>query len=429
MVRGSDGLMVGKSQLGQDHPSLLQTIRPADPLTIKSAFPIFTTHPGLHYLDSAASTQKPARVIERMARFYEQEYANIHRGVYGLSVEATARYDEAREQVARFIHAREAREVVFTRGTTEAINLVAQAWGAAHVGPGDEILVTEMEHHSNFVPWQMLARRTGAVLRAIPVTPEGELDLAALPALLTPRTRVVALSHASNVLGTVNPVQQVARQAHAVGALVVVDAAQSVAHGGVDVRALECDFLAFSSHKLFGPTGIGVLWGRAELLEAMDPWQGGGGMIGRVSLEETTWAAIPMRFQAGTPPIAQAVGLGEAIQFVEALGMTGLVEHEMVLAERARRELADLKGVRVVGSPAQRVAVVSVPVDGVHPHDVGTVLDGEGVAIRAGHHCAQPLMHRLGLVATARASFSAYNTEADVDALIGAVARARDLLA
>ncbi len=417
----------GSGLVGSSHHPTIPPSHAAP--TIKSAFPIFAQHPTLHYLDSAASTQKPSRVIERMARFYEQEYANIHRGVYALSAEATARYDEARAAVARFINAREAREVVFTRGTTEGINLVAQAWGAANVRPGDEILVTEMEHHSNFVPWQMLAQRTGAVLRAIPVTPEGELDLAALPTLLTPRTRVVALTHASNALGTVNPVQQVARQAHAVGALVVVDAAQSVPHGGVDVQALECDFLAFSSHKLFGPTGIGVLWGRAELLEAMDPWQGGGGMIARVSLEETTWAEIPSRFEAGTPAIAQAVGLGEAIQFVESLGMDALVEHEMALAERARRELAGLRGVRVIGSPAERVAVVSFVVDGAHPHDVGTVLDGEGVAIRAGHHCAQPLMRRLGLVATARASFSAYNTEADVDALISAVAKARDLLA
>ena len=396
---------------------------------VKDQFPIFDAHPRLVYLDSAASSQKPRRVIERLSRFYAEEYANIHRGVYALSGEATAMYDQARAAVARFIGAGSPREVIFTRGTTESINLVAQAWGRASVKPGDEILVTEMEHHSNFVPWQVLAQATGAVLRMAPVTDAGELDLQAVARLITPRTRLVALTHLSNVLGTINPVREIADMAHGVGALVLVDGAQSVAHGIVDVAALECDFLAFSGHKLFGPSGIGVLYGRSALLEQMPPWQVGGGMIGGVSLEGTTWAEVPMKFEAGTPPIAEAIGLAEAIAFVQSVGADAIVAHEAELLTLATDRLLSIPGVRLIGTAADRASLVSFTLDRVHPHDLGTVLDEAGVAIRAGHHCAQPLMRRFGVPATARASFSVYNTLEDVEALGRGVERARTLFA
>lgn len=393
----------------------------------RDQFPIFTAHPSLVYLDSAASTQKPARVIDRVSRFYARENANIHRGVYALSAEATRLHDEARATVARFIGAQSPHEVIFTRGTTEGVNLVANAWGGASLRPGDEIVVTEMEHHSNFVPWQMLAQRTGAVLKMVPVTDAGELDLDAYAALLSDRTRIVAVVHASNVLGTVNPVRRIADLAHAAGALVLVDAAQSVAHGSVDVHALGCDFLVFSGHKLFAPMGIGVLWGREALLEQMPPWQGGGGMIGRVTLERTTWADLPMKLEAGTPAVAEALGLAEAIDFVSELGGAGIAAHGLALRELAVSGLSGIAGVHVVGNPRETVGVVSFTLEDVHPHDLGTVLDGEHVAIRAGHHCAQPLMQRLGVQATARASFSVYNTPADVDALVRAVDKAARL--
>jgi cysteine desulfurase/selenocysteine lyase len=297
------------------------------------------------------------------------------------------------------------------------------------LGPGDEIIVTEMEHHSNFVPWQVLAQATGAVMRIAPVTDAGELDLAALAALITPRTRLVAVTHLSNVLGTINPVRRIADLAHAVGALILVDAAQSVAHGAVDVRDLDCDFLVFSGHKLFGPTGIGVLYGRESLLRRMPPWQVGGGMIGGVSLEATTWADLPMKFEAGTPPIAEAVGLGEAIAFVESVGTAAIIAHEADLLALATDRLLAIPGVRIMGNAAARASVISFTLAGVHPHDLGTVLDELGVAIRAGHHCAQPLMRRFGVPATARASFSVYNTASDVDALARGVERARRLFA
>lgn len=396
-------------------------------LHVRDQFPIFTAHPQLAYLDSAATGQKPRRVIDRLTRFYESENANIHRGVYALSGEATATYDAARSTVAGFIGAASSREVVFTRGTTEAINLVAQAWGRANVGAGDEVIVTEMEHHSNFVPWQVLAQDRGARFLVAPVTDAGDLDLEGLARLLSSRTRLVALTHISNVLGTINPVRAVAAMAHQAGALVLVDAAQSVAHGGVDVGALDCDFLAFSGHKLFGPTGIGVLYGREPLLDAMQPWQVGGGMIGEVTAGRTTWADLPARFEAGTPPIAEAVGLAEAIGFVEELGTEAITTHEALLLDLALDRLSGIPGVRLVGDPDQRASVLSFTLDGVHPHDLGTVLDEHQVAIRAGHHCAQPLMRRLGLPATARASFSVYNTPDDVEALGRGVERAREL--
>jgi cysteine desulfurase/selenocysteine lyase len=416
-------------------PHVLTSSRPhvydltSSRLHVQDQFPVFASNPGLVYLDSAATSQKPQRVIDRLSRFYADENANIHRGVYSLSAEATAMYDRARASVAQFIGAALPREVIFTRGTTEAINLVAQAWGRASVKPGDEILVTEMEHHSNFVPWQVLAHATGATLRMVPVTDSGELDLDALARLITARTRMVALTHLSNVLGTINPVRQVADMAHAVGALVLVDAAQSVAHGAVDVAELGCDFLAFSGHKLFGPTGIGVLYGRTALLEQMPPWQVGGGMVGAVTLEDTTWADVPMKFEAGTPPIAEAIGLAEAIAFVESLGTEAIVAHEAELLGLATDRLASIPGVRLIGTAAHRASVISFTLEGVHPHDLGTVLDETGIAIRAGHHCAQPLMRRFGVPATARASFSVYNTPADVEALGRGIERARALFA
>jgi cysteine desulfurase/selenocysteine lyase len=398
-------------------------------LCVRDQFPIFSKDPNLVYLDSAATAQKPRRVIDRLTRFYSDENANIHRGVYGLSAEATAMYDRARASVARFIGAALPGEVIFTRGTTEGINLVAQAWGRSTVKAGDEILVTEMEHHSNFVPWQMLAQATGAVLRMAPVTDAGELDMGAMARLVTPRTRIVAVTHLSNVLGTVNPIRQIADLAHASGALVLVDGAQSVAHGAVDVQALGCDFFAFSGHKVYGPTGIGVLYGRRELLDEMPPWQGGGGMIGAVSLEGTTWADAPMKFEAGTPPIAEAIGLAEAIAFMESVGTEAIMTHEAELLALATERLAAIPGVRLIGTAANRASVISFTLEGVHPHDLGTILDEGGVAIRAGHHCAQPLMRRFGVPATARASFSVYNTPEDVEALGRGVERARAMFA
>ena len=417
--------------VGADSESVLSSphVLTSSRLHVRDQFPIFAAHPSLVYLDSAATSQKPRRVIDRLTRFYAEENANIHRGVYALSAESTAMFDEARAAVARFIGAALPREVIFTRGTTESINLVAQSWGRANVRAGDEILVTEMEHHSNWVPWQVLAQATGATLRMAPVTEAGELDLDAMTRLITPRTRLVAVTHLSNVLGTINPIRRIADLAHAAGALVLVDGAQSVAHGAVDVLALGCDFFAFSGHKLFGPTGIGVLYGREALLEQMSPWQVGGGMIGAVSLEETTWAELPMKFEAGTPPIAEAVGLAEAIAFVDSLGASAIAAHEAELLSLATDRLSAIPGMRIIGTAAHRASVISFVLEGVHPHDLGTVLDEDGVAIRAGHHCAQPLMRRFGVPATARASFSVYNTAGDVEALGRGIERARTLFA
>jgi cysteine desulfurase/selenocysteine lyase len=420
-----------RPEAGPDAPSTLQPPHVLTPsrLRVRDQFPIFAAHPGLVYLDSAATTQKPQRVIDRLTRFYTHENANIHRGMYALSTEATARYDEARATVANFVGAGSPSEIIFTRGTTEGINLVAQSWGGANLRAGDEVLVTEMEHHSNWVPWQLVAERTGAVLKAVPVTATGELDLDVLPRLLTQRTKLLALAHASNVLGTVNPVRRIADLAHAAGALVLVDAAQFVAHGAVDVVQLGCDFLVFSGHKLFAPLGIGAVWAREATLERMPPWQGGGGMIETVSLERTTWADLPLKFEAGTPAVAEAVAMAEAIAFVQSLGFDAIADHEHALLEEASARLGDVRGVRLIGTAPEKVAVVSFTLDGVHPHDLGTILDGEGIAIRAGHHCAQPLMRRFDIPATARASFSVYNTAADVEALVSGVEQARRLLA
>jgi cysteine desulfurase/selenocysteine lyase len=379
----------------------------------------------LVYLDNAATTQKPQPVLDALLGFYSRDCANVHRGVHALSQRATDAYEGARETVARFLNARP-REIVFTRGTTEAINLVAYSYGSRLL-PGDEILITELEHHSNIVPWQMLAERTGARLRVAPIDDRGEIILEEFQRLLGPRTRIVAVAHVSNALGTVNPVEEICRLAHTYGARVLVDGAQAVPHLAVDVRALDCDFYAFSGHKIYGPTGIGVLFGRWELLEAMPPYQGGGDMIRSVTFEKTLYNDPPYRFEAGTPHIAGAIGLAAAIEYVTRLGLEEIRRHEQQLLEAATRALEEIPGVRIVGTAAHKAAVVSFVLDGVHPHDVATVLDHEGVAVRAGHHCAQPLMERFGLPATTRASFALYNTLEEVDALARAVRRAREL--
>jgi cysteine desulfurase/selenocysteine lyase len=381
----------------------------------------------LAYLDNAATTQKPRAVIDAVRRFYEEDNANIHRGVHLLSERATKAFDGARATVARFIGAADPREVIFLRGTTEAVNLVAQTFGRARVRAGDEVLVTGMEHHSDFVPWQMLCEEKGARLRAVPVTDEGDLDLGALDGLLGERTRLLAVTQVSNALGTVNPIAEIVARAHARGVPVLVDGAQGMPHLGFDVRASGADFYAFSGHKMYGPTGIGVLWGRRELLEEMPPWQGGGDMILSVALERTVYAPLPSKFEAGTPDIAGAIGLAAAIEYLEAQGLAAVAAHEGALLDHAVEGLRSVPGVRIIGTPRERAAVVSFLVADIHPHDVGTILDRHGVAIRAGHHCAQPLMQRYGVAATVRASVALYNDRADVEALVRAVHAAREV--
>jgi cysteine desulfurase/selenocysteine lyase len=383
----------------------------------------------LVYLDNAATSQKPRPVIEALTRFYTSENANIHRGVHYLSERATLAYDAVRERVARFLNASSAREIVFTRGTTEAINLVAQSWGRSVLRAGDEILITAMEHHSNIVPWQLAAAATGAIVRAVPITDTGELDLDAFDRLLTDRTRLLAVVHVSNALGTINPVRAMVARARERGVVTLVDGAQSVPHLPVDVQAIGCDFFAFSGHKVFGPTGVGALYGRAALLERMPPWQGGGDMIETVTLERSTWAAPPARFEAGTPMIAQVVGLGAALEYVEAVDRTALGAWEEELLAYATERVSELEAVRIIGTAREKAGVLSFVVDGVHPHDVGAVLDDDGVAIRAGHHCAQPVMQRFGVPATVRASFAFYNTREEIDTLVRGLRRVRTLFA
>ena len=425
MSRSGAGLLedgVGRSNASATFP--VQDVR--------RDFPILETRTRgrpLVYLDNAATTQKPRQVIDAVSGFYASANANIHRGVYALSEQATVAYDAARSRVAQFLGATSASEIVFTRGTTESINLVAQSWGRATLRPGDEILVTAMEHHSNLIPWQLLAEQTGAVLRAAPLTERGELDLDAWRELLSERTRLVAVAHVSNALGTVNPVRELADAAHARGALVLVDGAQSAPHFQVDVSALGCDFFACSGHKLYGPTGIGVLFGRAELLERMPPWQGGGGMIASVTLERATWAEPPARFEAGTPPIAGAIGLAAALDYLEGVGREPIATWENALVRQAIEQVGAVPGVRLIGNAARRAAVVSFVVEGVHPHDVGAVLDDEGIAVRAGHHCAQPLMRHFGVPATIRASFACYNTPDEVGALARGLLRVHEVFA
>jgi cysteine desulfurase/selenocysteine lyase len=403
-----------------------------DPLATRADFPFLEREvhgQPLAYLDNAASTQKPQAVIEALRTFYGQHYANIHRGVHTLSEEATDAYEQARETVASFINAPSPRGVVFVRNATEGINLVAQTWGREQIGAGDRILVTEMEHHSNLLPWQRLAQETGAELAYVPVTAEGLLDLDALDALLAGPVKLVAFTHLSNVLGTVNPAREITERVHAAGARVLIDAAQSVPHMPVDVQALDCDFLAFSGHKMCGPTGIGVLYGRPALLEASPPFLVGGGMIQRVERTEASWADIPGKFEAGTPAIAEAVGLAAAVDYLTAAELEAVWAHEQALAAYAMERLGDVAGVEIVGPPAdERSGVVAFTVDGVHPHDLAQVLDMAGVAIRAGFHCAQPLHACFQLGPTARASFYLYNTRDEVDRLVAGIEKAQQYL-
>jgi len=404
--------------------------RPFDVQRIREEFPILRSRvhgKPLVYLDSAATAQKPRAVIEAMERFYLEDNANVHRGVHALSERATEAYEGARAKVARFLGAADPREIVFVRGTTEALNLVAWTFGRMRVGPGDEVLITEMEHHSNIVPWQMLCQEKGARLVAAPVDDAGELRLDELERRIGPRTRLLAVAHVSNALGTVNPVKRIAEMAHARGVPVLVDGAQGVPHLPVDVRDLGCDFYAFSGHKLYGPTGIGVLWGRAEHLEAMPPWQGGGDMILSVSFEKTTYNRIPWKFEAGTPDMAGAVGLGAAIDWLSAIDRPGAIAHEQALLAHATEALGRIPGLRLVGTARHKAGVVSFLLGDVHPHDIGTVLDREGIAIRTGHHCAQPLMERLGVPATARASLGLYNTGEEIEALVRGLGRVREI--
>ncbi len=381
----------------------------------------------LIYLDNAASSQMPRVVIERIARYQCEEHANIHRGVHHLSDVATTAYESARSTVRRFINAREDREVIFTSGTTDAINLVAHGWGRAFVGAGDEIILSEVEHHANIVPWQMLCEEKGARIRVIPVDERGELDLDAYAGLFNERTRLVGITHVSNALGTVNPVREMIATAHARGVPVLVDGAQAVAHEPVDVQALDCDFYTFSGHKLYGPTGIGILYGRAALLEKMRPFKGGGDMILSVSFEKTTYNTIPHKFEAGTPPIMPAVGLGAAVEYLSALGLPAVAAWEQSLLAHATERLTAIEGVRIIGTARHKAAVISFNIADVHPHDVGSLLNDEGIAVRTGHHCAQPVMKRYGVPATVRASFAFYNTRAEVDALVVAVQKIRRL--
>ncbi len=381
----------------------------------------------LVYLDSAASSQRPLAVLRAVEHYETTLHANVHRGVHSLSQWATDAYERSRETVRRFINARSSREIVFVRGTTEAINLVANSWGRGQLQAGDEVLITYLEHHSNIVPWQLICAATGAKLRAAPITAAGELDLDAFKELLTPRTRLVAVAHVSNALGTVLPVQEIVRLAHAHGVPVLVDGAQAVPHETVDVRALDCDFYAFSGHKVYGPTGIGVLYGRESLLAAMPPWQGGGEMILSVSIEASTYNELPAKFEAGTPNISGAIGLGAALEYVESLGREAIAEHEHGLLELTNESLTALPGVRLIGTAPGKAAVVSFTMQGIHPHDIGTILDSEGIAIRTGHHCAMPLMQFYGLPATARASFGCYSNAQDVERLVQGVRKVREL--
>jgi cysteine desulfurase/selenocysteine lyase len=403
--------------------------RPAlDEARVRADFPILerpVRGTRLAYLDNAATAQKPRVVVETLMEFYLRHNANVHRGVHVLSEEATQAYDGAREVARRFLGAASAEEIVFTSGTTAGINLVAQAWGPANLRAGDEILLTTFEHHSNLVPWQMVAHRTGAEIRVLPIRDDGSLDLSACDRLLTSRTRMVAVSHVSNVLGTVSPLPELVRRAHRVGALVLVDGAQSAPRLPVDVRELNCDFFACSGHKLYGPTGIGILYARAELLAHMPPWITGGGMIERVTFEATSFAPPPTRFEAGTPPVAEAAGLAAALEYLERIGLEPIAAHERALRAYAEDRLAEVPELRVLGTAPGKLGVISFVLGTIHAHDVATVLDAKGVAVRAGHHCAMPLMQRLGVPATVRASLGIYNTRADVDQLVDALHEAR----
>jgi cysteine desulfurase / selenocysteine lyase len=397
---------------------------------VRRDFPILaTTVRGkrLTFLDTAASAQRPEAVIEAVSHYERTSHANVHRGVYLLSQQATEAFEGARLRVQRFLNAASHREIIFTRGTTESINLVAQSWARNELRPGDEILITWMEHHANIVPWQMVCQQTGAVLKVAPIDERGELRVDQFEALLSPRTRLVAFTQVSNALGTVLPVQRLVAAARRVGALILIDGAQAVPHQRVDVRALDCDFYAFSAHKLYGPTGVGVLWGRESVLRDMPPWQGGGDMILTVRFERTTYNDLPYRFEAGTPNISGVIGLGAAIDYLEALGIERVHAHEQGLLVRATRALEAVPGLNIVGQAAHKAGVISFTMDGIHPHDLGTILDTEGVAVRTGHHCAMPVMDFFDVAATARASFGCYTNDADIDHLVAGLQRAREV--
>ncbi len=404
--------------------AIAETLPPYPIDRIRADFPILQQSvrgKPLVYLDNAASAQKPAQVIDTLADFYRHDFANIHRSVHTLGERATAKYEDARETVRHFLNAKVVEEIVFVRGTTEAINLVAQSWGRTNLGEGDEILITAMEHHSNIVPWQLVCQQTGAVLKVAPIDDCGELILEAFEHLLTPRTKLVAVTHMSNALGTINPVEQIVEMAHAHGAKVLLDGAQAVPHLTVDVQALDCDFYSFSGHKVYGPTGIGALYGKRELLEAMPPWQGGGEMIRTVTFEKTEYADLPYKFEAGTPAIAEAVGLAAAIDYVAGIGLEAIAAHEHELLRYATERAAEVPGLRLIGTASHKGAILSFVIDRVHPHDLGTFLDHYGIAVRAGHHCAMPVMDFFQVPATARASFGIYNTREEVDLLIYAL--------
>jgi cysteine desulfurase / selenocysteine lyase len=397
---------------------------------IRQDFPALSTlvrGKPLVFLDSAASAQKPKQVIDAVTRMYEAEYANVHRGLHYLSELATARYEGAREKVQSFINAKHSHEIIYTRGTTDALNLVAQSYARAFLKEGDEIIITTMEHHSNIVPWQMIRDEKGLELKAADVDEEGAFHLSALEALITDRTKIIAVPHVSNVLGTVLPVKEIAALAHKAGAILVVDGAQGVTHMPVDMQDLDCDFYAFSGHKLYGPTGVGILYGKEELLEKMPPVQGGGDMISTVTLEKSTWADLPHKFEAGTPPIVQAVGLGAAVDYVNAIGMAAIGAHEGDVLTYATQRLASVQGLRLIGTAPGKASVLSFVMDCAHPHDISTIIDQAGVAVRAGHHCAQPLMDRFDVPAMARASLGLYNTRQDIDALVDSLEKVREI--
>src|SRR5579862_7487156 len=422
--------MAAEAQLPFSAPRPETEAAQLDAEAVRRDFPILAStvngHP-LVYLDSAASAQRPLAVLRAVDAYETHSHANVHRGVHALSQAATAAFEGARERVRRFVNARSTREIIFVRGTTEAINLVGQAFARPRFGPGDEILITALEHHANIVPWQMVCEQTGCTLKVAPIDRRGELLYEEFLKLLGPRTRLVAIAHVSNALGTVLPVQRIAEAAHAQGAVVLVDGAQAVPHSRVDVRALGADFYTFSGHKLYGPTGIGVLYGREELLRAMPPWQGGGEMILTVSFEKTTYNELPWKFEAGTPNSSGAVGLAAAMDYLESLGIEAVAAHEQKLLTLATSQLERIPGLKIVGTAAHKAAVLSFTLEGVHPHDLGTILDHEGVAIRTGHHCAMPVMTFFGIPATARASFASDNTEKDVAALLAALGKAREV--
>jgi len=413
-----------------NHPAFAAVNSPFDLAAIREEYPILKREVHdrpLVYLDNAATTQKPQCVIEAEKHYYEYLNSNIHRGVHQLSQQATDAYEASRASVRSLLNAPRTEDIIFTRGTTEAINLVSQSWGRANLKPGDEILVTHMEHHSNIVPWQLICEETGAILRPIPIDDQGVLDMEAYASMLSSKTKLVGVVHVSNALGTVNPVKQIIEQAHAVGALVLVDGAQAVSHLAVDVQALDCDFYVFSAHKLYGPTGVGVLYGRQSLLEQMPPWQGGGDMISLVRFSGSKWNHLPYKFEAGTPNIAGGVALKAAIDYVNQIGLEAIAAHEAVLLDYATQRAKAFPGLRIIGEAPGKVSILSFVLEGIHPHDIGTILDMEGVAIRTGHHCAMPVMERYKIPATARASFAVYNTLEEVDALFLALERVQKM--